>query len=255
MNLKWIGAVLLPVVLFSSCKKDEGEASSGTSQMKVRMTDAPGPYDEVNVEVIGVEVHTSAQGWLQLSQVNSGVYNLLDLTNGIDTLIASGSLPSGKISQMRLILGSRNTVVINGNSFPLLTPSAQQSGLKLQIQKELLPDITYTVLLDFDASQSIVNTGSGEYILKPVIRCITDGIDGAIRGTLSPGMVASVQAIYGASIIGTFSDSTGNFTIKGLSSGTYDLRIVPPAPYNDTLIGGITVSNGQITNIGSIVLQ
>ncbi|TNE82428.1 MAG: DUF4382 domain-containing protein [Bacteroidetes bacterium] len=219
------------------------------------MTDAPGPYDEVNVEIVGVEIHSDVNGWNTLAMSAPGVYNLLDFTNGLDTLIASSTLPSGNISQLRLILGDNNTVVIGGTSYPLKTPSAQQSGLKLQIHQNLIPDITYTILLDFDASQSIVETGNGKYILKPVLRTITEGIDGIIQGNLDPDMVAQIWAIHNGDTFGTYSDSSGAFMIKGLEAGTYQVDILPPSPYADTTFNGVGVVNGQITNMGTLNIQ
>jgi hypothetical protein len=51
-------------------------------------------------------------------------------------------------------------------------PSAEQSGLKLQVNQTLQEGIMYHVLLDFDANKSIVKLGNGGYKLKPVIRTV-----------------------------------------------------------------------------------
>lgn len=256
MNRKLVSVAVLAMLSMVACRPDDGDDSgSGVSRMNVRMTDAPGPYDEVNVEIVGVEVHSDVNGWNSLSMTAPGVYNLLDFTNGLDTLIASASLPSGTISQMRLILGDQNSVVIGGVSYDLKTPSAQQSGLKLQIHKTLVPDITYTILLDFDASKSIVETGNGKYILKPVVRTITDGIDGIIKGNLDPDMVAQVWAIHNGDTMGTYTDSTGAFMIKGLPGASYQVDIMPPSPYSDTTFTGVMVVNGQITDMGTLNIQ
>lgn len=62
-----------------------------------------------------------------------------------------------------------NSVMVDSVIHPLQTPSAQQSGLKIKIDKDLDLDIN-TLTLDFDAEKSIVETGNGGYILKPVIK-------------------------------------------------------------------------------------
>lgn len=256
MNWKLASVALMASMAMIACTPDDGsDAGSGVSRVNVRMTDAPGPYDEVNVEIVGVEIHSDVNGWNTLPMTAPGVYNLLDFTNGLDTLIASANLPSGKISQLRLILGDNNSVMIGGTSYPLTTPSAQQSGLKLQIHQNLIPDITYTILLDFDASQSIIETGKGKYILKPVLRTITEGIDGIIQGNLDPDMEAQIWAIHNGDTFGTYSDSSGAFMIKGLAGATYQVDILPPAPYSDTSFSGVTVVNGQITNMGTLNIQ
>lgn len=168
--------VLMLGLSFVSCTKN---TSTTSSTLKVKMTDAPGPYSAVNIDLQGVEV-TGTNNNTVILNANKGIYNLLDLANGKDTLLGTGSLNEGSVEQIRLILGSNNTVVINNVSYPLSTPSAEQSGLKLQVHQTLVSGVTYSILLDFDANQSIVETGNGTYKLKPVIRTIDTAISGSI---------------------------------------------------------------------------
>lgn len=147
------------------CKKPEN-----TGHMTVKMTDAPGDFEQVNVDIREVEVHVSGYGWVSLP-TNQGVYDLLTLQNDITTvLVNEGELPAGHLNQFRLILGGSNTVKVDGAYFPLATPSAQQSGLKININADVSPNETYELLIDFDAGESIVEEGNGGYSLKPVIK-------------------------------------------------------------------------------------
>jgi len=68
-----------------------------------------------------------------------------------------------------LVLGENNTIGVDGEIYDLETPRAQTSGLKIQIHAELEADQSYKILLDFDADNSIIETGNGKYKLKPVI--------------------------------------------------------------------------------------
>ena len=93
----------------------------GTSRLTVYLTDAPADYDAVNIEVVGIQVKASSDpgegGWTTMPMaVSPVVYNLLEFTNGMDTLLSTFELPAGKISQLRLILGDNNTIVVNGIS-------------------------------------------------------------------------------------------------------------------------------------------
>lgn len=152
----------------SGCKKKEGD-----SQMTVKMVDAPGDFQQVNVEVLQVQVHHSGQGWINLPTV-AGVYDLLTLQNDVSaTLVNAGTLPSGDLQQLRLILGDENTVMVDSLYYPLATPSAQQSGLKINLNTNFAPNTQYELVLDFDAEQSIVTQGNGSYSLKPVIRVLS----------------------------------------------------------------------------------
>ncbi|MBI1221443.1 MAG: DUF4382 domain-containing protein [Bacteroidetes bacterium] len=246
---------LISGFFLSACSENNGDGM-GNSSMNVHMTDAPGPYDEVNVDVKGLEVHSDVNGWQTIPLNNPGVYDLLKLTNGLDTLLGSVTVPSGTISQFRLTLGPNNTVKVNGTVFDLTTPSGQQSGIKIQVHENLLPGITYDFTLDFDAGKSIVHTGNDRYILKPVIRAVTAANNGIISGQLNPVMVAQVQAISNTGdTTGTYSDSTGAFQVIGLPAGTYQVDILPPSPYSDTTFSGVNVVNGQITPMGALNIQ
>ena len=94
-----------------------GDKSAGTSRLEVRMTDAPADYQEVNVDIQGVQVNSQtgdpATGWQSLT-ISKGVYNLLKFSNGLDTLLGHVDLPAGHVSQIRLVLGTNNSVKING---------------------------------------------------------------------------------------------------------------------------------------------
>lgn len=174
-TLKLIPILAIAITLvISSCSKDELD---GKSQMTVKMTDAPAAYDSVLVEVDHVEVHyadgdenDNASGWVSL-QTNAGVYDLLQLRNGVTVVLADGEeIPAGKITQMRLVLGNGNRVVVAGVSFALSTPSAQSSGLKINVNTTMKSGKHYELVLDFDADASIVLQGNGSYLLKPVIK-------------------------------------------------------------------------------------
>ncbi len=248
-KLLFILCIGLPGLLIQSCKKD-----AGTSHLDVRMTDAPGNYDAVLVDVQGVEVTGTGSGTVMLN-VTPGVYNLLEFANGTDTLIATGDLEAGAISQIRLILGPNNQIMVDSVLYPLQTPSAMQSGLKIQVHKTLEAGVSYSILLDFDANQSIVVEGTGDYKLKPVIRTIDAAISGSIRGSITPlGIIADVTATSGGISYSTVTNANGEFLIAGLPEGTYDITITPPLPLVAVTISNVSVTVGASTNVGIVVL-
>jgi hypothetical protein len=249
-----LGLLMLSVTLFS-CDKNEGSA-----QLQVRLTDAPGDYQKVNIEIIGVEVNNEAgaqaTNWKALT-VKNGVYDLLELTNGLDTLIASADLPAGKLSQIRLILGSNNTVVVNGATFPLATPSAQQSGLKLNVQADLTEGILYVITLDFDVARSIIKSGNGTYSLKPVIRALSEATTGAISGTATPlAATPAIFVIQGTDTVATsYTNDAGKFLVQGVPAGIYKVSISPKTGYTPQLKEGVVVTVGAVTNLGVVAIQ
>lgn len=248
MYATFIGLLFIQM---TSCTKDK---NASKAQLSVRMTDAPANYDAVMIDVQGVEI-TGSGGNAVLLNTTVGMYNLLELSNGINTLIATGDLDAGAVSQIRLILGANSTVKVNNVVYPLSTPSAQQSGLKLQIHQTFEAGVSYSILLDFDASQSIVSKGNNEYQLKPVIRTIDTAISGSIKGSITPiGAIAAVTATSNGLTYSSVTNASGMFLIAGLPAGTYDVTITPILPLLPVTITAKVVVVGASTNMGVIAL-
>jgi hypothetical protein len=156
--------------LVVSCTKG---TTKGYSSMRVKLTDAPGLYDSVIVYIQSVEVNNdSAGGWQTLS-TNAGYYDLL-LLNGADTtLVNNSNLPEGHLNQMRLILADGLNYVVKDSVKTMLELSSQdKNGLKLNLDTSVVAGKDYELLIDFDASKSIVQTGNGKLKLKPVLKMV-----------------------------------------------------------------------------------
>jgi hypothetical protein len=237
-----------------SCGNDDQ-----TARLQVRLTDAPGDYQEVNIDIQGIEVNseegTQTSGWKALD-IENGIYNLLELTNGLDTLLGSAVLPAGRISQIRLILGSNNSILVNDVASSLSTPSAQQSGLKLNVNTNLKAGITYVITLDFDVARSIVKNGNGAYSLKPVIRALSEATSGAIIGTTTPlAARPAVFVVQGSDTVATtYSNDLGKFMVQGVPAGTYMVSFSPKAGYVTQAKENVIVTVGNITNLGVITI-
>lgn len=252
-KINFILSIVMIGLIMNSCSDENTKASYPVA---IKMTDAPGPYDAVFVDVQGVEV-TGSGGETVILNAKKGIYDLLKLSNGVSTLIATDTLETSKVEQIRLILGTNNTVVLGGVTYPLSTPSADQSGLKLQVHQTLQQGILYEILLDFDANKSIVVTGAGTYKLKPVIRTIQTAITGSIKGAISPVGMAVVTAVSVADPTLSYSTNVnivGDFMVMGLPAGAYNLTITPVSPLLVAVKSNITVTAGVVTNIGTIVL-
>jgi hypothetical protein len=251
-KLFWHFAVLISCCLLSC--QDEKNA-----KIEVWLTDAPGEFQEVNIDVQGLEVHSNEtdneRGWQSLD-VTPQVFNLQELTNGREILLGDLELPGGRVSQIRLKLGDNNTVKVDDVIYPLSTPSAHQSGLKLQIHQILLEGITYKILLDFEAGKSVVKTSADSYVLKPVIRAVLEAKDGGIKGMIDPAEVVSISVMKGEETVSTtFSDEEGEFLIRGLEEGTYTLVFDAEGDAPLVQKTGVTVELGAVTDVGVIDMQ
>lgn len=163
LSLFAIAAITATVLI--ACSKEDSKTT-----LRVRLTDNPVNAEEVNVDLLQVRVNyrDDSTGWVNLN-TNARVYNLLGLQNGVDTLIASGSIPSNYIKEIRLVLGANNSIKVNGVVYPLTIPSGSESGLKIKVNKKMSGPLD-SLIIDFDAALSIHQQGQGDYKLKPVLK-------------------------------------------------------------------------------------
>jgi len=248
---------LVAAALFAACSKNDANDTNGNAKIRMHLTDGPGDYDAIYLDIQSVELTTSGGGPVTLTPVRPGVYELLQFRNGLDTLLMEANIPAGTIQQMRLKLGSNNSIVVDGQAFPLSTPSGQQSGIKLNLNQTFAAGGAYDIWIDFDAAKSIVQTGNGQYKLKPVIRAYSAQTDGRIRGYVFP--FASLTTVYAISTADTFSaipdPVTGYFRISGLQSGSYNVWFDADAPgYQDQFLSNVMVSYGMETDLDTTII-
>ena len=165
MKNAFLSLLALATIGIVSCSKEDSSAP-----VQIYLTDAPAAYDEVNVHIkeIRAKMSGDTSKWISLATKDTTV-NLLDLQNGVTMLLAVDTLPASVLKEVRFILGSdNNTVVVGGVSYPLETPSAEHSGLKIKIDKKL-GETMNTFVLDFVADESI-KENNGTFKLEPVIK-------------------------------------------------------------------------------------
>lgn len=261
---KLLGAALVFITLAASCSRaDKDNIDPNKARMEVYLTDDPGDYEEVIIDVRDVRINMSsdtANGWQSLSNIRAGQYDLLRLVNDDDTLLGQVDLSPGRVQQVRLVLGPNNFVKVNGQVYPLETPSAQQSGLKMNIHQDVQAGLLYTLLMDFDVAKSVVKTGNNRYILKPTIRTILQAAGGSIQGTVRPfSFQTAVLVFRGANdtVASTYSSSdNGGYRVRGLAAGTYSIHFMPRDPaYRDTVINGVQVNTGVVTTVDTMRLR
>jgi hypothetical protein len=209
--------------------------TSSTSKMSVHLVDAPGPYLEVNLHVLKVEIRNDASGWVTLGTPDRTI-DLLTLTGGVVATLADGAtLPAGSYGQMRLVLGSGNTVkLLDGSVHDLTVPSGQQTGVKLISHFDVQPGTVHDVYIDFEAHKSIWLHGagaSGKYILRPVVRVVDRLATGAISGMLIGDLGEGTVPLAGVQVTAQVLDAGGAAsvvrTVDTLGDGSYTLDLLP----------------------------
>jgi len=255
------------LLIFSVTACDQSAGDTGT--LRVVMHDNPGDFDEIWVEIVRVEVNNQLDaetGWVTIGEPGD-TYNLLELVNGTQVMLGEQELEAGIYRQIRLILGDNNYLVIGEDQYELQTPSAQQTGVKLNINAGIQNGIVYTLVLDFDAHRSVVAKGQtpvgAPFLLTPVIRAYAEAETGIISGVVAVEDAADLNdlnisveladEVDGYNVSTLVEENTGEFQLRGLPAGTYDIEITADGyvPVTET---GITVTAGEITDIGEIVL-
>jgi len=252
--------MLTAVILMSGCS-DSPNSSDQLGGLKIRLTDSPGDYEQVNIVVTRVEVHhadtDSSSGWTTINNTPT-TYDLLVLRNGANAILGDAQLAAGQYTQIRLLIGEGSTVVVDGVAYPLDIPSGMQAGLKLNHGFTIEAGKLYELMLDFDADKSIHETGSHQYKMQPVIRVQALVTSGSISGLIAPIVArAFILTVIGTDTIGTAADTiTGEFRLMALPAGLYALDIVPTDTlYADTTISGVQVVAQQNNDLGAITLR
>ena len=253
-----LSLITFSILIYSACSKQDS-ANDGKARLQVFLTDDPIDYDEVIIDVRDIKINyssDSSNGWVSLANVNTGTYDILKLANDNDTLLADAELNTGRIEQIRLVLGPNNFVRVNGQQFPLETPSAQQSGLKLNTHQDVNEGVLYKLILDFDAARSIHKTGNNKYMLKPVIRTSLEAMGGSLKGYVLPiSFTTSVFAIQGPDTVAGTTTLNGGYMIKGLAGGSYTLAFVPTDTTYKQQTKSVNVTNNMVTNVDTVTLQ
>ncbi len=266
--------------LLSACGGGGGGGSDSPSTqagtVHFSLTDAPAcGFDAVNVTVAKIRVHQSATaadtdaGWTDVTLNPARKINLLTLTNGVLSDLGQAPLPAGHYTQTRLVLVGNtsaapfaNSVIPSGGAETTLdTPSAVQSGLKLNHEFDVAPGALADFTLDFDACKSVVTRGNGSYGLKPVITVIPTIVSGAINGVI--GVVPSAsRAVVSAQLNGvvvksTVPDASGAFSLSPLAQtavGSGYTVVVTANGFATDVVTGVPVTakaNTVVSTTGS----
>jgi hypothetical protein len=257
---KLIMLSVLIAALFIGCSDDSTGPASGNGSLKMYLVDSPSSFDSVVVFVSRVEVHKSGSddnsGWFVINNTLRS-FDLLQLRNGASAVLGDSILASGDYTQIRLILTNGNYVIDNGVKHDLIIPSGSQTGIKLNHGFTIEPNSLYELILDFNVDRSIHITGNGQYMLRPVIRCMSMITSGTISGQVLPlDAQAIVFTTIGSDTVTTYPDALGFFRLMALPQGTYNLEINPVnLAYKDTVITGVNVLANQNNNIGLVELR
>ena len=292
--------VLLPSILFfAGCTSGKPSSSAASANVNVRVSDPAtcsgpkGAFSHVYVTITDVQISASGNsdsGWIDLTPTlaqNPQQVDLLGPAGGqcfLATLGATTALQPDSYQQIRVMLASDNTVVPNNNcggtancvmmssnpntAQPLLLSSQAHTGIKIpsgQIgggQFTIAAGETKDLDIDFNACESIVAEGNGQFRLKPVLHAGEVSLTSAsVNGTIVDS--ATNQGISGGAtvvaleqkdssgvdrvVMQTVTDSSGVFSFCPVAAGTYDVVVAAVSgaqvAYAVTVITGVQPGN------------
>ncbi|HEY4154815.1 MAG TPA: DUF4382 domain-containing protein [Puia sp.] len=278
-------------VLVTACKKDNSGSSHnntppGEQTVSVYLNDDPAPdlssvlidvrtvevkvdtgktdhddayYDDDHEEdSAGADHHGDQFGAWDTLSINPGVYDLLKLKNGTDTLIAKGLAKKGKISRLRITLGSDNKVwTDSSHSYPL-TICNTSPYVYVRVKSDAVEAVTNgenRIRIDFDAARSIEGK-DGQFCLRPRLKAYADPNTGKLEGNVQPGEAhAKILVFNNTDTSFAFPEENGSFEIRGLLPDTYTVLYKATAPYMDSTVSNIQLNAGAETKLPDLSLH
>lgn len=260
----------------------DSSGSSGTGELVIEVTDAPPDYSQIavaRIDVSEVKVHESAtanSGWMTLYSGPTITFDLLDLQNGVKSLLVRADVPAGSYRQVRLVIPSAHLELTDGDVFStaagnLELTSLDTSGLKIFVNPPIVvtSGLSRTLLLDFDLTKTFHPVpandpfNANKYLLKPVVKASNLSDSGEIRGTVrdSSGAGVAQASVYvlppgeidpANSVATTGTADDGHYALLGIAPGTYDVIATKGALMGTALGKSVSVAN---TTTVDIVIQ
>ncbi len=283
-----LGVITTSAVVVSCTKNDKSSSSdvpANKQNVSLYMTDGPGFFDNVFVDIRSVQAlvdtcdksdssddngddNGNGHGWddnkgngscavWEDLNVKAGVYDLLTLRNGVDTLMAQGNISIGSVKKIKITLGTSNSLVKDSITYPLNVAANASITIMLKGHEwdEFEPK-KKRLWLDFDIARSIVQIRNNEFYLTPVIHCFTKIKTGAIEGRVQPRDAYSVISAWSnADTVYALPDREGRFSLHGLPEGSYTLFVNGSNGYADTTISNVSVKVGQSAKQETIILH
>lgn len=159
------------IVLTLACHGAD-EVVGGSSHVRVLLTDAPSDLiASAKVTVSRVYLVGGDGGSLDLMSASEAPlsFELLDLRQGVEALLADRAIPAATYDQLRLVVEAAEVTLADGVTFEdgtssrtLRVPSGMQSGIKVQLAAPIDadPGELTLVVVDFDVDRNFVVQGN-----------------------------------------------------------------------------------------------
>ncbi|EPR69012.1 DUF4382 domain-containing protein [Cyclobacterium qasimii] len=239
------------------------EATETRALVNLLLIDAPGDFDEVWVEVDGVEILPAGirgseenASWVSIPyQAASNMVLVSALVDDTQLLIGRTEIPAGDISKVRFLLGDVVYLISDDVRTDMTISPDSEALLELDVDISTQSGFSYDIILDLDLAQSVVANQSGGFNFVPHLRVFVSTGLSEITGTILPISIAPhVMAISATDTFSTLTSDDGGFLLSGLPEDEYAFKIAAPTGYQDTTFTLLTYPDSTLT-LESITLQ
>jgi len=272
--------LLVCALVLVGCSSNGKSTASGGALVNVHLSDPAtcsgptGAFAHIYVTVTDVQINASASagnndsGWIDLTPSLSQSPQQVDLLGQasnqcfLATLGATTALQPGSYQQIRIMLASDATVITNnicGSSAncvmlsstpnaaqPLLLSSEANTGIKIpsgQIaggQFVIAAGETKDLDIDFNACESVVAEGNGQFRLKPVLHAgevtlTSTSINGTVVDSVTNQPISGGTTVVALEqkdssgidrvVMETVTNPSGTFSFCPVAAGTYDVVV------------------------------
>ena len=191
-------------------------------------------------------------------KITPGVYNLLALRNGTDTLLSTSIITTGKILKVRIWLGNDNKIFTDSTTSYPLEVFGPNPYFTINVRREDVASVNNNELklwLDFNLSHSIF-FWNGEFLLRPNIIVFNDQDMAKLEGTVLPEDAgALVEAINGSDTLYAIPWDEGEYQFRNVPTGTWSLTFKGDNGYQDTTITNIVVDSMKVVKVPTVTLH
>lgn len=246
------------LTLFSGCNET---GADDKALVNVLLIDAPGDFDEVWIEVLGVDIlPVGSRGlenaeWVHIPYTPANKMVLLsDLVGSQRLLLGRKEIRAGQVSHVRLVLGDEHYLVSGDQQIPLELGSDARDLLTVEVVLNASAGFAFDIYLDFNIATSVKPDNSGGFRLEPQLRAFTIQQTAEIRGIVQPSQARPfVHAIHGEDTLSTLTAGNGEFRLRGLRPNSYRIHIEPRVTHLDSVFT-LTVQADSVYNLGNIPL-
>lgn len=252
---------------------DSPTADSRAARLTVLLTDAPSDYLAAAHVTIGrVEILPTDGPPIVISNVG-GVFDLLQLQNGVTAELGSALIEPATYRELRLVVEDATLTLKDGYTFTdgstvqnLKVPSGASSGIKIKLSTagssngagvEVRPGETVLVV-DFDVSQNFVMQGNSEtpagikkFLFTPLLRAVVRDVAGSIAGTVTAPDDVAVEGLTVKATRTDAGDDAVPATALVDAEGKFRIRFLPPGTYDVTVS---TLPDDHVANTVEVVL-